>query len=94
MVILLQQKQGYIHSQKREGTGISDDSDSSYYVAIAFFITCIALTIALASTLLMIVGLTRNMASLLIPHIFVQVILFKISNSFITFLVVIRYKHF
>jgi len=69
LLVLLQQKHAYGH--ERSG-GKSSSSDGYEYVQIAFIITSVALAIALATVLLMIVGLSRNLASLLLPHIFVQ----------------------
>uniref|UniRef100_A0A915EUB5 Lysosomal-associated transmembrane protein 4B n=1 Tax=Ditylenchus dipsaci TaxID=166011 RepID=A0A915EUB5_9BILA len=67
LLVLLQQKNAYGHDR----TG-SNDVGGSDYVQVAFVITSVALAVSLSSVLIMIVGLTRNLASFLIPHIFVQ----------------------
>jgi hypothetical protein len=63
LLIMLQQKDGY-----GQETGFF----SSDYVYVAFLITSIASGIALTTILLMIVGITRNTAAFLVPHLFVQ----------------------
>ncbi|KAI1714189.1 hypothetical protein Ddc_11506 [Ditylenchus destructor] len=67
LLVLLQQKHGYGHSR-----GKTAPNDSSDYVQIAFAVTTLSLAIALITVLMLIVGITRNAASLLLPHIFVQ----------------------
>lgn len=64
LLILLQQKHAY---------GGKSRADTSDYVQVAFAITSAALGLALVIVLLLMVGITKNMASLLLPHIFVQV---------------------
>lgn len=64
LLVLLQQKHSY---EYKRGDHRSD------YVQVAFIITSIALGIALASLLFMVIGLSRNIAAFLVPHLFVQV---------------------
>ena len=54
---------------------------SSDYVYVAFLITSIASAIALTTILIMIVGITRNIATCLVPHLFVQVIAVKLKRQ-------------
>jgi len=63
LVIMLQQKNNYEYDK---------GARSSDYVYIAFIITSIASGIALVTIFLMIIGLTKNIAACLIPHLFVQ----------------------
>lgn len=63
LLVLLQQKHSYDYNK---------GDRSSDYVQVAFIATSIGLGIALFTVLLMIVGLTKNHSSLLIPHIFIQ----------------------
>lgn len=63
---MLQQKNNYEYDK---------GARSSDYVYIAFIITSIASGIALVTIFLMIIGLTKNVAACLIPHLFVQVAL-------------------
>ena len=69
LLVLLQQKHAYGH----ERTGHKDFGYGYDFVQVAFVISSVSLAIALASVLLMIVGLSRNTASFLLPHIIVQV---------------------
>uniref|UniRef100_A0A7E4VEW9 MARVEL domain-containing protein n=1 Tax=Panagrellus redivivus TaxID=6233 RepID=A0A7E4VEW9_PANRE len=63
LLIMLQQKNGYEYDKGEK---------SSDYVFVAFLITTIGCAIALLSALLMLIGLARNTASFLVPHLFVQ----------------------
>ncbi|KAI6187338.1 hypothetical protein M3Y98_00232500 [Aphelenchoides besseyi] len=66
LLVVLQQKHGY------------DDDTSTDYAGVAFIATAIGCALATLIILLMIVGIKRNIAALLFPHLIMQVIVLLI----------------
>jgi len=66
LLVLLQQKAAYDGERANHWIG------ETRLTQIAFVLTSVLLAIALSVVLLLLVGLSRNKASLLVPHIFVQ----------------------